>query len=383
MGSWISLVLAAAAVIMAFLWRRERSARLDLARHARRQIQTLRESQEALHAGRDWREAATSATLDLLLVSDGEMHVRYVNPAARAVFGDPTPDSTLISYTHNLALEQLAADAVEVDDPMGLERVIDFDERLYRARGLAIAGGVGLALTDVSEVRRLSRARQDMVANLSHELRTPLTSLRLLVDTLLGPAGQEPGTARELVGKMAAEVDTLTQIAQEMLDLATIESGRQVVRLVPVRLAEVVAGPLDRLADMAQRREVRIANEISPDLQVLADKEQAGRAVLNVLHNAIKFTPGDGEVRLEAGAEPGQGRVVLSILDSGPGIPPDELDRIFERFFRGDRARGTPGTGLGLAIARHILRAHGGRIWAENRTPPDHGVIFYLAFHAV
>jgi two-component system phosphate regulon sensor histidine kinase PhoR len=118
--------------------------------------------------------------------------------------------------------------------------------------------------------------------------------------------------------------------------------------------------------------------EIDPELRVLADHDQAARAIQNVLHNAVKLTPQDGEVRITAAADEEQ--ITLSIQDSGPGIRPDEIERIFERFYRSDQARETPGTGLGLAIARHIMIAHGGNIWAENRSPPDSGAIFHLLF---
>jgi two-component system phosphate regulon sensor histidine kinase PhoR len=182
-----------------------------------------------------------------------------------------------------------------------------------------------------------------------------------------------------LAVKVAAEVDTLQQMAQEMLDLAAIESGRQVVRLVPESLMQIVLKPLGQMADQARRQQIRLSNEVPEDLMVLADREQVARAVGNILHNALKFTPAGGEVSLAAHHDQAQNRIVLSISDSGPGIPPDELERIFERFFRSDRARGTPGTGLGLSIARHILRAHGGEVWAENRMPPQGGAVFHLA----
>ncbi len=133
-----------------------------------------------------------------------------------------------------------------------------------------------------------------------------------------------------------------------------------------------------RLRDQAERRRLRLALEVPPDLVVLADREQAARAIGNVLHNALKFTPKGGQVRLWARA--GEEQAVLVVEDEGPGIPPEDLERIFERFYRSEMARGTPGTGLGLAIVRHIMQAHGGRVWAENRRPPARGAAFCLAF---
>jgi two-component system phosphate regulon sensor histidine kinase PhoR len=315
------------------------------------------------------------------MVTDRELNLYYANEPARVLFGSIPEGATIIGYTRNLDLEQLSREAVESGVSEGLERDISFEGRRYRARAVLLDQGVGLALTDVSEVQRLSRARQDMVANLSHELRTPLTSLRLLTDTLHSPTGQDPKIASDLLSKIADEVDTLEQIAGEMLDLAAIESGRQVVRLVTLPLKEIVTEPVARLADQAERGSVDLVVDIPPQVQVLADKDQAGRAIQNILHNAVKFSPEGGAVRITADTETSENQVVLLIEDSGPGIHPDDIDRIFERFFRGDDARGTPGTGLGLSIARHIMEAHGGTIWVENRLPPENGAIFHLGFN--
>jgi two-component system phosphate regulon sensor histidine kinase PhoR len=315
-----------------------------------------------------------------MMVTDRELRIHYVNELTKMLFGPIQEDATLIGYTRNLALEQLAKEAIESATSEGLERDVTINGRTYRARAVLLHQGVGLALTDVSEFQRLTRARQQMVANLSHELRTPLTSLRLLAETLSSPTGQDPKIAEDLLAKIADEVDTLEQIAGEMLDLAAIESGRQVVRLVPISLGEIVAEPVARLADQAERGSVDLVVSIPPEVQVLADKDQAARAIQNVLHNAVKFSPEGGKVRIAVDAETTEDQVVLSIEDNGPGIHPNELERIFERFYRGDEARGTPGTGLGLAIARHIMEAHGGIVWVENRPPPESGAIFHLAF---
>jgi two-component system phosphate regulon sensor histidine kinase PhoR len=197
---------------------------------------------------------------------------------------------------------------------------------------------------------------------------------------LVSPTGIKPEVANQLIEKLASEIDTLEQISQEMLDLAAIESGRQVIRLVPERLMDILEIPLARLEDQAARKNLSLRVSVTPDWIVLADRDQASRAVLNVLHNAIKFSPSGGMVRIEAEEDVVEEKIVLRVQDSGEGIPPSDLARIFERFYRGDRARQTPGTGLGLAIARHIMQAHGGRIWAENLVPPERGVVVFLAF---
>jgi signal transduction histidine kinase len=381
MNPWPILLLLAISALLTVLWQREVRAR----RRSEGESRNLADRLGALlsHSATQarWSHAAAEATDDLLLVADAGLHLQYANAAAQQMFGNFHQAATLISYTRSLDLEQLAADAVSLASPEGLERVLMLDGRPHSARAVPAAdGALTLTLRDVSEMRRLSRARQDFVANLSHELRTPLTSLRLLADTLQRAAGRDPAVAQELIGKISVEVDTLHEMVQEMLDLAAIESGQQVVRLVAVPLDQLVTRPVELLTEQAARRDIDLAIRLPANLTVLADPEQARRAVTNVLHNAIKFTPEHGRIEIEGQPDQDNELVRLTIADNGPGIPPAELDRIFERFFRSAAARGTPGTGLGLAIARHILRAHGGRIWAENRPAPDHGAVFHLTF---
>lgn len=382
MDALIPLALGAALLITGYFWRREVARRREVHLAERQQTQQLQGALEELQTRLDQMSGAAAATGDLLLVVDRDLQLQYVNPAARSQFGVPSPEVTLISYCRSLELERLAADALELNDPEGLTRVVRIDENPYQAQAIPRASGVGLALTNVAELQRLSRARQDFVANLSHELRTPLTTLRLLADTLLTAIGEDPAIARDLASNIASEVDLLHRMAQEMLDLAAIESGQQVVRLLPTSMRSIVESAANRLADQAKRQEVGMISEVPFGVDVLADHEQATRAVVNVLHNAIKFTPAGNDVRILSQSDPEHEREILSIEDSGPGIPPEEHDRVFERFYRGDYSRGTPGTGLGLAITRHIMRAHGGHVWLENRPPPEHGAVFHLSFRA-
>jgi two-component system phosphate regulon sensor histidine kinase PhoR len=378
--AWI-VGLAAAALTLGLLWRREAAARLKLERRAR---QAAAEAEARLAAAQERLgrlEAAGAASEDLLLVCDRQLALRYVNPAARVRFGEQPAQVSLIAYSGSLELERLAQEALEAQ-AASLERMLHLQDRPFQARASATEQGVALALSDVAELERLARARQDFIANLSHELRTPLTSLRLLVDTLVAQSGRRRSLVRELAGKMAVEVDAMHQMAQEMLDLAAIEAGRQVVRLVSTSMQAVVDQAVERLADQAQRKRIGIRRDVPPDLQILADPELAGRAVQNVLHNALRYTPEAGQIRIAGQGPDPEAMMLLSIEDSGPGIPPADLERIFERFYRGQQPGKSAGTGLGLAIARHILKAHGGRIWAENRRPPQRGAVFHLAFLA-
>ncbi|NIS82733.1 MAG: hypothetical protein GTO14_21610 [Anaerolineales bacterium] len=380
MDTWSVVILAVIAIAFILLWRRAVQARWDLDRETSIQIQELEGSVQALKAERTWPKAAAESTQDLLLVVDHELKVCYANPAAVRVFGELAERVTTMEYTRDLEIEQLVSDAIEVHATDGLERVIHMEDRSYRTCAMVFSEGVSLSLSDISEVHRLNHARQDMVTNLSHELRTPLSSMRQLTGELSSQAEEDPEVTLELVEKIASEVDTIEQITSEILDQAAIDSGRQTIRLMPILLSDVVKDPVVRLADQAKRKEQRILVEITSDLKVLADSDQAARAVRNVLDNAIKFTPQGEEIHITAHKEDEEGMVVLSIQDSGPGLDPDDLERVFERFYRGDHQQESPGTGLGLALARQILRAHGGRIWAENRAPPEKGAIIYFAF---
>ncbi|MGA9531406.1 MAG: ATP-binding protein [Anaerolineales bacterium] len=372
----VGLSLTLAAVL--WLWRREvgahRRAARDLARERRGSILDL----DALETRMARLQAAVTAADNPILVADRSLTVQFANPAAESIFGPYEDGLSVIRYSRNLELETLARQLTEEGSDQAVEQVIQIDDRPYLVRAAREQAGIGMVLTDVAEVQRLARARQDMVANLSHELRTPLTSLRLLADTLQTEAGRNEELAAELAGKVSREVDLLHQMFQEMLDLSMIESGRQVIRLVDAPLAEVVSAAVEPLRPEADAKRVSIQVDLPSELRVLADPELARRAIVNVLHNAIKFSQPDGTVGISVQAE--DDRAVLAVADSGPGLPPDDLERVFERFYRGDRARGTAGTGLGLAIARHIINGHGGQIWAENKRPPESGAVFYIVF---
>ena len=410
LAAWALVLVAAALCLAIWQWRAERRRREMAERLARRwatEVQKIAEDKDRIGLRYD---LLADSSADLLLITDRNLRLTYANAAAESLFGAWEPEVSLIRYTQSQALEAQAQQALASAD-LESERLLSLRDRPYRSRVRVRGDVVGLALTDAAEVQRLTRARQDMVANLSHELRTPLTSIGLLAQTLVarsgdrashsashpggdsashpggdsashpgGDLGGEAAATGELAHKILAEVDTLNQMSQEMLDLAAIESGRQVIRLVAVPLQEIVAVPLERLREQAARQGVNLRAEIPTGLSVLADRDQAARAILNVLHNAVKFTPKGGSVSLTAAADPDGEHVILTVSDEGPGIAPAELGRIFERFFRGDQARGTPGTGLGLAITRHILQAHGGDVWAENRAPPASGAVVRLRF---
>ncbi|MHB0870287.1 MAG: sensor histidine kinase, partial [Chloroflexota bacterium] len=220
-------------------------------------------------------------------------------------------------------------------------------------------------LQDLTEIRRMETVRRDFVANVSHELRTPLASLKALVETLEEGASAEPEVARDFLSKMHVEVDGLAQMVTELLELSRIESSRVALSFEPEELEPLVRGAADRLAAQADRASLKLSVQLPADLpRVAANRERIQQVLVNLIHNAIKFTPAGGEIVV--GALRRGDQVHIWVADTGVGITPDALPRIFERFYKADRSRSGGGTGLGLAIARHVVEAHGGRIWAES-----------------
>jgi two-component system phosphate regulon sensor histidine kinase PhoR len=323
--------------------------------------------------------AVGDASQDAILIFKDDHTVIYLNPVAESLFGKlPETTHSLIAATRHHEIDGLAADALAGRDD--LDRQIFFNNRAYRARAATFAGGAVICLTDISELQRLGRARRDFIANISHELRTPVTAIRLLTDTLKANVGQKPEVARGLVEKIAVETEALSQLAQELLDLSAIESGQVMMKMAPTPLGPVVDAPVERLAELAAQKKLTLSVEVPGDMKVLMDRTQLERVVLNLLHNAIKFTPEGGRIELKATeaahpvdrrtGKPFEGNwIEVEMKDSGQGILSDDLPRIFERFYRADRARAGGGTGLGLAIAKHIVEAHGGCIWAESEGP--------------
>ncbi len=225
-------------------------------------------------------------------------------------------------------------------------------------------GGL-LLMQDQTEIRLADRMRREFVGNVSHELRTPLASIKALADTLQDTVEDDPVASRRFLAKMDAQIDTMTQMVSELLELSRIESGQVPLHLTAARPMDLVMPRVDQLRPQAERKEITLEVEVPEELpRVMADPERAGQVLTNLLHNAIKFTQPSGRVRVWA--EEGEGEVIFGVADNGPGIPPYVLPRIFERFYKSDRSRTGGGTGLGLAIAKHLVAAHGGRIWVES-----------------
>ena len=235
--------------------------------------------------------------------------------------------------------------------------------------------GYLVMLQDLTQMRRLQTVRQDFISNVSHELRTPLASLRALTETLRDSALDDPPAAAHFLDRMEIEVDALTQMVEELLELSRIESGQVPLRLNPVLPHAAIVPAAERLRTQIDRGQLSLVLDVPREMPlVLIDAGRIHQVVTNIVHNAIKFTPPSGTITVRASAD--ATHVTVAVMDTGLGISPNDLPRIFERFFKTDRSRAVGGTGLGLAIAKHIVQAHGGTIWATSHE--GQGSAFYF-----
>ena len=320
---------------------------------------------------------------------DDRLTVTYANPAAATLVGRPAAalaGRSVMEVFLDHAVESLLEAARGGDGASAEIQTRDRESRslVLRARR-SPTRGVWLVLDDVSELRRLQQIRAEFIDNLSHELRTPLTTVSLLAETLARDAvaigDAIPPRMRERIGKIEEETGHLVQMVNELLDLSRIESGPPLVLLDdvdPVRLATVAA---DRLRLFAERQGVHLAVDApDPVARVRGDEDRLGQVLLNLLHNAVKFSPDGGDVTIHV-RQSGE-VVVIAVEDHGLGVPQADRSRIFERFYKVDRARVRGGgTGLGLSIARHIVEAHGGRIQLESEE--GRGSTFFVELPAV
>jgi two-component system phosphate regulon sensor histidine kinase PhoR len=335
---------------------------------------------ELLEAERSRLAAVLEQMTDGVLIADATGLIQFANPAAERLFGGKLKDSTVAkALRHHQLIEtwqkcqesgEVQVESVEVPNRRQFLQLIAIPDQ-------HAPGGTLLLVQDLTRVRRLETVRRDFVSNISHELRTPLASLKALTETLQDGAISDPEAADRFLSRISTEVDALTQMAQELLDLSRIESGQVELERKPVAPLKLLTSAAERMRLQAERAGLALEVVCPPDLpKVQADAPRIEQVLVNLIHNAVKFTPPGGEVVLSAEVvplatlpgEPSAGGDVVrfAVRDSGAGIPADDVPRIFERFYRVDKSRAGGGTGLGLSISRHLVESHGGRIWAES-----------------
>jgi two-component system phosphate regulon sensor histidine kinase PhoR len=368
----LGLILALVGVIVTLgsQSRRHRDQALT-AYAARAESLAVREALEArLERGRHFLDALGESTSDSLALLDDKRQVVWANQNTWDLFngGEPATGQSFIALVRDYELNQALADALAGHRAMVRQSVVH--DRVLRIWATpvegpagAAAGGAAVGMEDVTELQRLGRARRDFIANISHELRTPLSNIDLAAQTLR-QASADPAIAQRMLDQIHAQVQTLSQLSQEMMELAQIESGQVLLKLELAELEPVIRRSVTILLPQAAVKKLHLALEVPSELTALIDEAMIGRVINNLVHNAVKFTPEGGAITVSA--VPMDEDVEIAVSDNGPGIPREEQKRIFERFYKADRARSGGGTGLGLAIARHIVEGHGGRIWVES-----------------
>ncbi len=322
---------------------------------------------------------------DLLIVVDANCQILEANKGAKVIFGEDIIGKDLTDATQVPEMSLMVGDAL-ANQEVQFEEQMTIKEANYRVRALLNQSDkhtfIGLALHDITRLVRLNRARRDMVANISHELRTPIANIRLTIDSLFHDE-EKPKRKASIASlrDIARETDSLLWLVQEMSDLSMIESGQAIVKLVEVSLIELVDEAIEGMVEQGIQKNISLAHHIPERLQVLCDRDLAKRVIINLIHNAIKWSPKDETITISAASEADY--VTISVLDNGPGVSKDEVDRIFERFYQVDESRsGGEGTGLGLAICRHIVEAHGGMIWAEDNLDGGGGRFLFTLLNA-
>jgi len=300
-----------------------------------------------------------------------DLVVEFANEAAHAILarrlGTMVGRSALEAFV-DARVEAIARTAMEFGSASGELTVRSASGATVNVRARrSPVSGVWLVMEDVSELRRLQRIRAEFIDNLSHELRTPITTISLLAETAARDAEAAPARLRDKISKIEIETGHLAQMINELLDLSRIESGTAQLLLDDVDMVRLAQTTSERLRLFAERQGLRVRLDV-PDqvLRVRGDEDRLGQVLINLLHNAVKFSPNGGEIVVTV--REGTGEVVTQVSDPGIGVPAADRARIFERFYKVDRARvrGRGGTGLGLSIARHVVESHGGRIWVES-----------------
>jgi two-component system phosphate regulon sensor histidine kinase PhoR len=235
--------------------------------------------------------------------------------------------------------------------------------------------GTILVVHDVTRIKQLERTRQEFVANVSHELRTPLSHIKGYTETLLGGAKDDPEVATRFLQTIERNVERLKLLIEDLLTISEIESGRVMLNLQPVQVRVSVEKVFDDFRTRAAAKSVTLVNE-AQELTARADQRRLEQVLTNLMDNAVKY--GGNDSRVVVGARLKDGMVEMFVQDNGPGLPMESLERVFERFYRVDKARSRDqgGTGLGLSIVKHIVQSHGGRVWVESE--PGSGAKFYF-----
>lgn len=353
----------------------------------------LNESLREIAIEKDYLQTILKEMAEGVLVVDTTGRIQMVNEALRKLFSLPQEvlNRTLLEVIRNAELEESIQKAIRNGRSSTFELTLPSSPgRYYEVQVAGIFAspvrhppkegkgrGAIAVFHDISRLKELERIRQDFVANVSHELRTPLTTIKGYAETLLEGALKEE-VAPSFVQVIKKQADRLSKIVEDLLALSKIESRDFHLKLEIISISEIIDDTIDFMKEAADKKKISIIKQDRfPSLSVQADRDLLEQALINLMDNAIKYGRPGGTINISA-VEKGQKEIILSIKDDGIGIPKEDLPRIFERFYRVDKGRSQElgGTGLGLSIVKHIVQAHGGRVWAESQF--GEGSTFYF-----
>jgi two-component system phosphate regulon sensor histidine kinase PhoR len=384
------LAAAAAAALASHAWWRRRYRRLRSELDAERR-QNNRQSEHERRAARmqAQQQAIFDSMVEGVLVLDASGRIQWVNESLRRLFAlqaDVTGKTILEAFR----LPELAA----IVQRLSTERRVQnqslelpgMDERWLQVNAAAVAdthgppAGAILVVHELTRIKQLENTRQEFVANVSHELRTPLSLIKGYVETLLDGAKDDAEKCTRFLQTIEKHTDRLTFLIEDLLTISRLESGRIVMNLHPVELKSEVQHVLDDLRARATEKSAQLENAVPAGLTARADADRLEQVLFNLVENALKYGQSGGAVRVGARPLPDKGMVEIWVGDDGPGIPADARDRVFERFYRIDRARSrdSGGTGLGLSIVKHIVQAHGGEVWLKSELGEGTTFVFTL-----
>lgn len=353
----------------------------------------LRNKIEEVSKEKDYLQTILKGTAEGVLVVDEKSRIVMINDALRQLFSISTEvvDKTPLEFIRNAELEEAIQEAIRVGKnssfelihPSSLARIFEVNvvgilpspgEKLKEGYGMR---GAIAVFHDISRLKELEKIRQDFVANVSHELRTPLTTIKGYTETLLDGALKEE-VAFQFIQVIKRHTDRLSKIVEDLLTLSKIESKEFQLNIEKFYLSELIDDVLEFVKEGAEKKKISInAAPVSPSLTIEGDRNILEQVLFNLLDNAIKYGREGGKITLSP-VQKNQSEIEVSIRDNGIGIPKEDLPRIFERFYRVDKGRSKDlgGTGLGLSIVKHLIQAHGGRVWAESQL--GEGSTFYF-----
>ncbi len=376
---WSALTIFSLGVLVALhlWWRRRYLKASEQLREQREQNTALQEHQQhALAESHAQQQALFNSMVEGVLVLDGEGRVKLVNHALEQLFAlsDDIHGRTIMEALRQHELQELVQRAMaegqalgyELELPGLLNRCLQVNATAWLNR-TGKQQGMIVVFHDLTRLKQLENTRQEFVANVSHELRTPLSMIKGYVETLINGAKDDPTVATRFLQTIEKHADRLTYLIEDLLTVSRLESGQVVMNIQKVALRPLADDVLNDLQSRAGDKKVVLQNQVPTQLVARADAERIQQVLFNLVDNAIKYGRLEGHVWIDARMAD-EHLIEVSVRDNGPGIPPDSIDRVFERFYRVDKARSREqgGTGLGLSIVKHIVQSHQGEVWVES-----------------